>query len=153
MASGLKVEKVEELSPQNVEWVSKYKAYAFDDDYKIRVYTNKGIFELVFRAGYMSNCGSIPKCLQWFLKSYDPKRPLYNAAFFLHDDGYQKKGWGRFTRDDVDAMCRGMLREAGENRLHASTMDLAVGLFACMHWGDNTFNNLEFLSEFREVFV
>lgn len=149
--SKVKVLRVEELTPQKVEWISKYKAYAFDDDYSIKVYTNVCSFILTIHAGYLSNCGSVPKAFQWFLKSYDKDNSLYNAAFFLHDDGYQKTGWGKFTRDDVDAICRGILRESGKNRLHASMMDFAVGVGAKSHWGTNEYNNLACMSEFVEI--
>lgn len=85
------------------------------------------------------------------VKSFDPENMYQNAFFFLRDDLYQKKGYGVFSRDDCDALCRGGLREAGCSRFQASTIDFFLKLGAWGHWGDNSYGNFDFLSSLKKV--
>ena len=127
--------------------------YVFEDDFMMLLVTNVGRFLWTVKKGYVSNCGSIPWLGQKVLrvKSYDPKKPMQNAFFFLHDDIYQKKGYGIFRRDDGDALCRGGLRESGLSRGQASTIDFFLFLGAWGHWGDNAYKNYDFLSDLKKV--
>ena len=127
--------------------------YPFDKRFQMKLNTNVGLFLWTVEPGYISNCGSIPWLAQKILrvKSFDPKKPLQNAFFFLHDDLYQKKGYDIFSRDDSDSLCRGGLREAGCNRFQASTIDFCLAIGACGHWGDNSYGNFDFLSSLKKV--
>lgn len=127
--------------------------YVFEKEFQMELSTNKGVFLWTVKPGYISNCGSIPLLAQKILwvKSFDSKKPLQNVFFFLHDDLYQKKGYGIFDRDDSDALCRGGLREAGCSRFQASTIDFFLAVGACGHWGDNSYDNFEFLSSLEKV--
>lgn len=127
--------------------------YAFEKDFGMMLYTSRGEYLWELKQGYISNCGSIPWLAQQLLrvKSYDPKKPLQNAFFFLHDDLYQRKGYDIFDREDSDAMCRGGLRESGCNRFQASTIDFFLGIGAKGHWGDNKFENMDYMSSLKKV--
>ena len=127
--------------------------YVFEDEFQMLLVTNVGRFLWTVARGYASNCGSIPWIGQKILrvKSYDPEKPMQNAFFFLHDDLYQKMGYGVFSRDDSDAICRGGLREYSCSRFQASTIDFFLFLGACGHWGDNAYMNYDFLSELEKV--
>lgn len=127
--------------------------YAFEKDFGMMLYTSRGEYLWELKQGYISNCGSLPWLAQKILrvKSYDPKKPLQNAFFFLHDDLYQKKGYDIFDREDSDAMCRGGLREAKCSRYQASTIDFFLGLCAASHWGDNKYRNLDYMSSLKLV--
>lgn len=127
--------------------------YPFEKQFQMELFTNVGDYLWTVDPGYVSNCGSIPWIGQMLLgvKSYDSNKPLQNAFFFLHDDLYQKKGYGIFSRDDSDALCRGGLREAGCSRFQASTIDFCLMIGACGHWGDNAYGNFDFLSELEKV--
>ena len=127
--------------------------YVFEDEFQMLLVTSVGRFLWTVRKGYASNCGSIPWIGQKILrvKSYDPEKPMQNAFFFLHDDLYQKMGYGVFSRDDSDAICRGGLREYSCSRFQASTIDFFLFLGACGHWGDNAYMNYDFLSELKKV--
>lgn len=127
--------------------------YAFEKDFAMYLYTTRGKFLWELKQGYISNCGSLPWPAQKILrvKSFDPKFPVRNAAFFLHDDLYQKKGYDIFDREDSDALCRGTLREGKCNRFQASTIDFVLGIAAASHWGDNKYGNLDFMSSLKKV--
>ena len=94
--------------PLVVSWqkLNGETVYRFEKEFQMELNTNRGIFLWTVRPGYVSNCGSIPWIGQKLLgvKSYDSNKPLQNAFFFLHDDLYQKKGYGVFTRDDVSRL-------------------------------------------------
>ena len=126
--------------------------YTFDKRFQMKLNTNVGSFLWTVEPGYISNCGSIPWLAQKILrvKSFDPKKPLQNAFFFLHDDLYQKRGYDVFNRDDSDALCRGGLREADCIRFQASTIDFCLAVGACGHWGDNSYGNFDFLSSLEK---
>lgn len=127
--------------------------YAFEDAFAMMLYTSRGKYLWQLSEGYISNCGSIPWLAQKLLrvKSFDPKNDMQNAFFFLHDDLYQKKGYGIFDREDSDSLCRGGLREAGNSRWQASTIDFALHLGAWGHWGDNKYDNFDFMSSLKHV--
>ena len=127
--------------------------YAFEKEFGMMLYTSRGEYLWELKQGYISNCGSLPWFAQKILrvKSYDPNKPLQNAFFFLHDDLYQKKGYDIFDREDSDAMCRGGLRESGCNRFQASTIDFFLGIGAKGHWGDNKFENMDYMSSLKKV--
>ena len=127
--------------------------YPFESEFRMELNTNKGIYLWTVQPGYISNCGSIPWVGQKVLrvKSFDPENMYQNAFFFLHDDLYQKKGYGIFIRDDCDALCRGGLREAGCSRFQASAIDFFLKLGAWGHWGDNAYGNFDFLSKLEKV--
>lgn len=126
---------------------------AIEKDFEMLLYTSRGKFLWELREGYISNCGSIPWLAQIILrvKSYDPKNPKQNAIFTLHDDLYQKKGYDIFDREESDSICRGGLRESGKSRWQASTIDFALHLGAWGHWGDNKYQNLDFMSSLKCV--
>lgn len=127
--------------------------YAFERDFAMLMYTSRGKYLWELREGYISNCGSIPWLAQKILrvKSFDPKNPKQNAFFFFHDDLYQKKGYDLFDREDSDALCRGGLRESGKTRFQASTIDFGLHLGAWGHWGDNKYENMDFMSSLQKV--
>lgn len=127
--------------------------YAFERDFAMLMYTSRGKYLWELREGYISNCGSIPWLAQKLLrvKSFDPKNPKQNAFFFFHDDLYQKKGYDLFDREDSDALCRGGLRESGKTRFQASTIDFGLHLGAWGHWGDNKYENMDFMSSLQKV--
>lgn len=127
--------------------------YAFEKDFGMLLYTSRGKYLWQVGEGYISNCGSIPWLAQKLLrvKSFDPKNTLQNAFFFFHDDLYQKKGYGIFDREDSDSLCRGGLRESGNNRLQAGIIDVSLHLGAWGHWGDNKYDNLDFMSSLKCV--
>lgn len=155
MASKIVLEDAKMLSPLEVA-ASKMNGevvYSFKKEFNMLLYTNCGTYMWSVKEGYLSNCGSIPWLGQMILrvKSYDQNNPLQNAAFFLHDDLYQKKGYGVFCRDDSDAICRGALREAGCSRYQASTIDFFLMLGACGHWGDNGYGNLDVMSSLEKI--
>lgn len=143
------------LLPLQVEPMKfkKEAIHKFCDRFCMMLYTSVGIYQWDVRAGYLSNCGSIPWIGQKVLrvKSFDPKNTLQNAFFFLHDDLYQKKGYDIFNRDDGDALCRGGLREAGCSRYQASTIDFFLKIGAWGHWGDNAYGNPDALSSLVKV--
>ena len=155
MASKVVLNRIEILKPLDVYEVEykKKPVYVFENELLTRLYTNVGVYDWRVLPTYMSNCGSIPWIGQKILrvKSFDPDNDLQNIGFFFHDDGYQKRGYGIFERDDVDAVCRGILREAGLSRFQASTIDLALFLGAWGHWGDNCYDNFDYLSSLRKV--
>lgn len=91
-----------------------------------------------FEQGFACDGLSVPSAFRWFLTNWDLKNDLYNIAGMVHDALYGNKGFYTFDRDECDAMFRGLLRESGCNRFHASAADLAVGLCAKSHWGDDS---------------
>lgn len=90
-----------------------------------------------FAQGFACDGLSVPSAFRWFLKNWDLENDLYNIAGIVHDALYGRKGFCIFDRDECDAIFRGILRESGCNRLHASAADFAVGLFAKSRWGDD----------------
>lgn len=153
--AGIVLQKAKILKPMQVA-EGKLKGdvvYAFERDFAMLMYTSRGKYLWELREGYISNCGSIPWLAQKLLrvKSFDPKNPKQNAFFFFHDDLYQKKGYDLFDREDSDALCRGGLRESGRTRFQASTIDFGLHLGAWGHWGDNKYENMDFMSSLQKV--
>lgn len=153
--SGIVLQKAKILKPMQVA-EGKLKGdivYAFERDFAMLMYTSRGKYLWELREGYISNCGSIPWLAQKILrvKSFDATNPKQNAFFFFHDDLYQKKGYEIFDREDSDALCRGGLRESGRTRFQASTIDFGLHLGAWGHWGDNKYENMDFMSSLQKV--
>lgn len=98
----------------------------------------KKILDVFFRGGYRCDGLSVPKPFRFFLKNWDDKNPLYNLAGAVHDALYGNKGFGILSRSECDDVFRGMLRESGADRKHASVADWCVGMFAGGHWGDDS---------------
>lgn len=107
--------------------------------------------KVIFSEGFRCDGLSVPRGLRWFLPNWDDKNQLFNMAGAGHDWFYATGGnYGMFSRSECDDIFRGILREAGYNRFHASTADFMVGLFAGgkKHWdrdeyGASVFARLE----------
>lgn len=99
-----------------------------------------------FQPGYKCDGLSVPKLFRWFLINWDDTNELYNLAGMVHDALYGRKGFCIFTRDECDAIFRGLLRESGKDRKHASMADWAVGMFASGHWGDDSLHSASLTS-------
>lgn len=125
----------------NWEENKKEHIYTLKKDAQITLLINKNKVDakyvFKFKKGFKCDGLSVPKVFQWFLKRWDDDNMLYNLAGVVHDALYGNKGFKTFTRDDSDAIFRGILREAGCNRFHASTADFALGIAAKSHWGDD----------------
>lgn len=108
---------------------------------KVTLTLNDGkLYTFTFKKNFICDGLSVPKAFQWFLPKWSKKNALYNLAGALHDALYANKGFGVFNRDDSDAIFRGLLRESGCNRFHASTADFILWIFGSGHWADDTFN-------------
>lgn len=81
------------------------------------------VVKFKFKSGYKCDGLSVPKAFRWFLKNWDDLNDLYNLAGMVHDALYGNKGWMVFNRDESDAIFRGLLRESGKDRKHASMAD------------------------------
>lgn len=103
-------------------------------------------FKFTFKKGFKCDGLSVPFIFRWFLKSWDSKNALYNVAGAVHDALYGNKGFGIFNRDESDSIFRGLLRDSGCNRLHASTADLAVGIAAKDHWGKDEYDTYKYVT-------
>lgn len=105
-----------------------------------------------FKKGFACDGLSVPSAFRWFLKNWDLENDLYNIAGIVHDALYGNKGFCILDRNECDAIFRGMLRESGCNRLHASAADFAVGTFASSHWGNDDYHCNDMVSmSFRNV--
>lgn len=110
--------------------------YTLKNNAKISIdLSDNRIYTFSFQKGFKCDGLSVPKLFRWFLPSWDKKNMLYNLAGVLHDALYANKGFNKFTRDDSDAIFRGLLRISGCNRGHASTADFMLCWFAKNHWG------------------
>ncbi|MBO7691355.1 MAG: DUF1353 domain-containing protein [Methanobrevibacter sp.] len=94
----------------------------------------KKYYQFTFKKGFKCDGLSVPKIFQWFLPNWNDKNMLYNLAGVVHDGLYGNKGFGIFSREDSDAIFRGLLRDSGINRFRASSADWILGIFACKHW-------------------
>ena len=84
--------------------------------------------------GLKSDGGSVPFIFRWFMPSWDDDVPLLNVAYMLHDWLYASREMCKAYADDL---LRGLLRDAGYNRFHASTVCWAVENFARGHFGSD----------------
>lgn len=100
----------------------------------------------IFRPGFKCDGLSVPKIFRWFLKNWDSENDLYNIAGLCHDLGYAAAGFALFSREEIDDIFRGMLREAGKDRRRAGLADLALRAFAGGHWGTDEYNCRAFAS-------
>lgn len=82
--------------------------------------------------GFRCDGGSVPKMFQWFVPSWSTENPVINIAYALHDASYASEC---LSREHADDLLRGLLRDAGLNRLRASTVCYAVNKFASKHYG------------------
>lgn len=106
--------------------------------------------EAHIEAGFKTDGASIPKIFQWFLPSWDESGArdsgvthgdIYNIGSTIHDGLYIHKGFGLFTREEVDDILRGIWRESGISRFKAGMADKAVEWFAggSKHWGSDSY--------------
>lgn len=155
MSSKLKVLSVDMLTSLDVDpfKLNGDDLYKFKRRFAMKVVTNQGTFLWEVQPAYISNCGSIPWLAQKILrvKSYDLNNVLQNAAYFFHDDLYQKKGYNLLSRDDSDAMCRGILRISGYSRWQAGNIDFFLFLGAWGHWGNNEYGNADSMSSLTKI--
>lgn len=107
---------------------------------KCRLDGAKVRFIFSFKEGFACDGLSVPSLLRWFLPNWDLKNEVYNIAGIIHDALYANKGFGVLDRDECDAIFRGILRESGKDRKHASMADWAVGMFAGSHWGNDDYH-------------
>jgi len=145
--------KLIRFSELTTQIVHPYKdAYKFDAAYELILETNKGMFKHVLRPSYVSNCLSTPWMIQPWLPSYKANDPLYNACGFVHDDLYQKGGYGYFSIEDCDDLFRGMLRCAGVGRGLAGLADKFL-IFAHTkhHWKCDSYGNGDSLSSLERI--
>ena len=84
--------------------------------------------------GLKSDGGSVPWVFRWFMPSWDDNVPLLCVAYLLHDWLYASREMCKAYADDL---LRGLLRDAGYNRFHASTVCWAVENFARSHFGND----------------
>lgn len=81
---------------------------------------------------FITDGGSIPKGLRWFMPVWDDNNILLNLAYCCHDWLYASE---QFARSLADDLLRSFIRDAGYSRLKASTVCAAVNAFACCHYG------------------
>lgn len=93
-----------------------------------------------FHTGFACDGLSVPSLFRWFLPNWDLKNETYNVAGIVHDALYANRGYCVLDRDECDAVFRGILRESGKDRKHASIADWAVGAFAGSHWGNDDYH-------------
>lgn len=104
---------------------------------KLETYLNvkdegNNFYHFLFKPGFVTDMGSVPKPFQWFMPSYDHDNVLLNLAYVAHDFCY---GSECISKELADDLLRSVIRDAGYNRLHASAVCEAVKLFAKCHYG------------------
>lgn len=114
-------------------------------DYKIGpcsviLRTSAGTYKLTVENYFYTDGISGTRLTHKVLPAWKPGDSRYNACGVVHDILYEYKGFGIFTRDDCDAIFRGMLREYGMSRIVASTADFVLGIAAARHWGPDGHN-------------
>jgi hypothetical protein len=102
-------------------------------------------FEMVcvFKKGFKSDGTSSPSFAQKFLPDVKIGDDVYNAASFIHDALYVRKGCVKdvnLSREECDDILRGTWRCSGVGRLVAGVADVGIQLFAGSeeHWGDDS---------------
>lgn len=111
----------------------------------VKIFTDKGNFDIVLRKDFFCDGLSVPKAFQFFLPSWDDNNSLYNLAGCIHDYLYAVKGCTKvitLTREECDDVFRGLLRCAGISRFKAGVADKCVEIFAGnkKHFGNDPFN-------------
>lgn len=111
--------------------------YVLDKDLHVTVKDETGLtYTFTLNKGFTSNGGSVPVIFRWFMPSWDDRVPLLNVAYLLHDWLYASREMCKAYADDL---LRGLLRDAGYNRFHASTVCRAVNTFAKSHYGKDEY--------------
>ena len=111
--------------------------YVLDNDLYAIVEDETGaVYVFTLYKGFKSNGGSVPKVFRWFMPSWDDDVPLLCISYLLHDWLYASAELPKKIADD---MLRGLLRDAGYNRFHASTVCWAVNTFAKSHYGKDEY--------------
>lgn len=126
-------------------WTDVGGLHILNENVIVKLDTDKGLFDVVLRTDFCCDGLSVPKCLQWFLPSWDDYNSLYNLAGAIHDYLYSVEGKTKsiiLTREDCDDVFRGILRCSGISRFKAGCADKAVEWFAkgSNHWGNDTYN-------------
>lgn len=112
--------------------------YVLDKDLHVVVMDETGaVYTFTLYKGFRCNGGSVPKPFRWFMPSWDDKVPLLNLAYCLHDWLYASS---MMPKEQADDLLRGLLRDAGYNRFHASTVCWAVNTFAKSHYGHDEYH-------------
>lgn len=112
--------------------------YVLDKDLHVSVMTETGaVYLFTLYKGFKCNGGSVPKPFRWFMPSWDDKVPLLCVAYMLHDWLYAST---MMPKEQADDLLRGLLRDAGYNRFHASTVCWAVNTFAKSHYGHDEYH-------------
>ena len=111
--------------------------YVLDKDMHATVKDETGLtYTFTLKKGFTSNGGSVPWAFRWFMPSWDDDVPLLNVAYLLHDWLYASREMCKAYADDL---LRSLLRDAGYNRFHASTVCWAVNNFARSHFGQDEY--------------
>lgn len=109
--------------------------YVLDKELHVTVADEMGLkYIFTLYPGLKSDGGSIPWVFRWFMPSWDEDVPLLCCAYLLHDWLYASREMCKAYADDL---LRGLLRDAGYNRFHASTVCWAVENFARGHFGSD----------------
>lgn len=112
--------------------------YVLDKDLHVSVMDETGaVYVFTLHKGFKCNGGSVPKPFRWFMPSWDDKVPLLCVAYLLHDWLYAS---AMMPKEQADDLLRGLLRDAGYNRFHASTVCWAVNTFAKSHYGHDEYH-------------
>ena len=111
--------------------------YVLDNDLYVIVTDETGaVYMFTLYKRFKSNGGSVPKIFRWFMPSWDDNVPLLCIAYLLHDWLYAS---AELPKEQADDLLRGLLRDAGYNRFHASTVCWAVNTFAKSHYGKDEY--------------
>lgn len=112
--------------------------YVLDQDLHVTATDDKGaVYLFTLYTGFKCNGGSVPKVFRWFMPSWDDNVPLLNIAYCLHDWLYASS---YMPKEQADDLLRGLLRDAGYNRFHASTVCWVVNNFAKSHYGHDEYH-------------
>ena len=128
------------------ETEDKKGKHTFKTNCKVEIWLEEtdGIYKcnLEIRPGFKCDGLSVPVIFRWFLPSWDSKNGLYNLAGVIHDGLYANKGICIFSREQVDDIFRGLLRESGICRFKAGCADKAVEWFAGgnEHWSSDQYH-------------
>lgn len=106
----------------------------------VRLLTSEGLYEIEVVDKFYTDGVSGNFLTHKVLPAWKTNDDRYNVCGLVHDILYEYKGFGIFSRDDCDAIFRGMLREYGYGRAVASTADFVLGLCAKRHWGPDGTN-------------